>query len=283
MQLGSFEVLVKSENKARLFLRKTCWKNGHVFCTRCKGRTIYRIAGKRYRCKSCGYTFHDFSGRWINELNISYKQWLWIIKFFEVELSTRKIAQQVGLSYPTVLKATTIIRLAILADAQDAEAFLTGEVEIDETYFGGRRKGKRGRGAFNKTPVFGILERDGVVKVNVVRDVSAESLLNMTIKTVRRGSIVYTDKFRSYDSLMFCGYRHLRVDHGKRFAMGKVYINGLEGFWSYAKERIIKFHGVSKGRFPLYLKEMEFRYNNRHRNLFQILVQKLTNLVPNLL
>lgn len=136
-----------------------------------------------------------------------------IIKFFEVELSTRKIAQQVGLSYSTVLKATTILRLAILAVAQDAEAFLTGQVEVDETYFGGRRKGKRGRGAFNKTPVFGILERDGIVKVNVVRDVSAESLLNMTIKTVRRGSIVYTDKFRSYEqtpeSLSFIGSKIL--------------------------------------------------------------------------
>ena len=140
MKLGTFEVLVKSENKARLYFRKACWKNGHVFCTRCNERTIYRIAGKRYLCKRCGYTFHDFTGRWINQLNISYKQWLWIIKFFEVELSTRKIAQQVGLSYPPVLKVTTVIRLAILADAQDAEIFLTGEVEIDETYIGGQWK-----------------------------------------------------------------------------------------------------------------------------------------------
>jgi transposase len=105
----------------------------------------------------------------------------------------------------------------------------------------------------------------------------------MTIKTVRRGSIVYTDKFRGYDALMFCGYRHLRVDHGKRFSSGKVYINGLEGFWSFAKERLIKFHGVSKEKFPLYLKEMEFRYNNRHQNIFPLLVSKLCNLVPNLL
>lgn len=56
---------------------------------------------------------------------------------------------------------------------------------------------------------------------------------------------------RGYDSLMFCGYRHLQVDHGKLFSSGKVYINGLEGFWSYAKERLIKFHGVSKEKFPL--------------------------------
>jgi len=105
-----------------------------------------------------------------------------------------------------VLKALTVIRMAIIANSPDLQLF-AGEIELDESYFGGRRKGKRGRGAFNKVPVFGILERDGIVKVEAVKDVTAETLLNLTIKTVRRGSIVYTDKFRSYDALMFCGYR----------------------------------------------------------------------------
>lgn len=283
MDLNALQVIVKTENKARLYLRKLCWKNGLVFCPRCQDRSIYRLSGKKYRCKRCKYTFHDFSNRWINRLNISLQQWLWIIKLFELELSARKISQQVGLSYPTVLRAVTILRIAILIEDEDAEELLQGEVEIDETYFGGRRKGKRGRGAFNKVPVFGILERKGVVKVEVVKDVTAETLLSMTVKTVRRGSIVYTDKFRSYDSLMFCGYRHLRVDHGKRFPHGKVYINGLEGFWSFAKERLIKFHGVSKKKFPLYLKEMEFRYNNRNNSVFDLLAQYLVNFVPDLL
>jgi transposase len=164
---------------------------------------------------------------------------LWLIKLFELELSAKKIAEQIDLSYPTVLKALTVMRMAIVANSPDLH-LLTGEIELDESYFGGKRKGKRGRGAFNKVPVFGILERDGIVKVEVVSDVSAETLLklNLTIKTVRRGSIVYTDKFRSYDALMCCGYRHLKVDHGKRLSSGKVYINGLEGFWGYAKERL---------------------------------------------
>lgn len=279
MKLETFEFVGKTEYRARLFFKKACTKNGRIFCTRCRSRKIYRIVGKRYRCQRCGYTFHDFSGRWINRLRIPYKSWLWIIKFFEVELSTRKIAQQVGLSYPTVLRAITILRWAILVQL-DHELLMNGEIELDESYFGGRRKGNRGRGAAGKVPVFGILERNGIVKVEVVRNVSAQSLLKMTIKTVRRGSIVYTDKFRSYDTLMFCGYRHLRVDHGKRFASGKVYINGLEGFWSYAKERLAKFHGVSKEKFPLYLKEMEFRYNNRDKNIFNLVVQNLCSLVP---
>ena len=93
-------------------------------------------------------------------------------------------------------------------------------------------------------------------------------------------SIVYRDKYKSYDSLMFCGNRHLKVDHQKRFSSGKVYINGLEGFWSWAKERLIKHHGVSKAYFPLYLKELEFRYNNRNNDIFDPVAKYLCDLVP---
>jgi transposase len=283
MDLKSFEHIVKTENTARRFLTKLCWKNYRRICIRCHSYGIYRLAHKSFRCKRCGYTFHDFSGRWINKVQITTKDWLWIIKLFELELSARRIAEQVRLSYPTVLKAVTVIRMAIVSPTSDADKLLGGEVEMDESYFGGRRKGKRGRGAANKVPVFGILERNGVVKVEVIKDVTAETLLNMTVKTVRRGSIVYTDKFRGYDSLMFCGYRHIKINHQKVFASGKVYINGVEGFWSYAKERLIKFHGISKEKFPLYIKEMEFRYNNRDKNIFNLMAKNLTNFVQNLL
>jgi transposase len=102
--------------------------------------------------------------------------------------------------------------------------------------------------------------------------VSAESLMTETVKRVRRGSIVYTDKWRGYDSLMFCGYKHLNIDHRYKFKQGKVYINGIEGFWSFAKERLIKHHGISRQKFLFYIKEMEWRYNNRGKDLFEILV-----------
>lgn len=282
MDLKSFEYVLKTENRCRLYFRKMAYKKRRVFCARCHRRQVYRLPARRYRCKACGYTFHDLTGRWIHKLRVSYKTWLWLIKMFELELSAHSAATQCGLSYPTALKAFDLLRYAMIS-AEDPKSLLHGEIELDESYFGGRRKGKRGRGAASKVPVFGILERNGVVRVEVVHDVTARSLLTMTIKTVRRGSIVYTDKFRSYDALMFCGYRHLRVDHGKKFASGKMYINGLEGFWSYAKQRLAKFHGVSKHKFPLYLKEMEYRYNHRGQDLFDLLAENITKLVPNLL
>jgi transposase len=77
---------------------------------------------------------------------------------------------------------------------------------------------------------------------------------------------------------MFCGYRHLQIDHPKRFVQGKVYINTLEGFWAFAKERLIKFPGVSRAHFPLSLKEMEFRYDHRDKNIFEILAKYVCNL-----
>jgi len=112
--------------------------------------------------------------------------------------------------------------------------------------------------------------------VSIVKDVSAESLMKETIKKVRRGSIVYTDKWKGSDSLMFCGYKHLSIDHSHRFKQGKVYINGIEGFWSFAKERMLKYHGVSKEKFLYYIKEMEWSSNNRNKDLFSLLIDYMT-------
>jgi len=279
MDLSTYENIIKSESSARRFVSKFCLKNGHRFCPRCKMRKLYRL-GDRRRCARCGYTFHDLSGRWINQGNLSCGQWLRIVKLFELELSSRKIAQQMGLAYRTAYKAVSTIRAAILAHAPDATYLLDGEIELDESYFGGRRKGKRGRGAAGKVPVFGILERDGQVSVQVVPNVKAETVLGLTVTKVRRGSIVYTDKFQIYDSLMFCGYRHVKVDHAVHFSRGRVHINGLEGFWSYAKERLMKHHGIAPRTFPFYLKEMEFRYNYRNDDLFSLVARYLCDLVP---
>jgi len=280
MELETYYKLISSESRGRKYLLGKCFKNHQRICPRCCCRKLYKLREGRYRCSRCDYTFQDFSGRWINRGRLSAVQWLSLIKLFELEVSVRKMSLQLGLSYRAVYGAVSAIRMAILSHAEDASTLLGGEIELDEAYFGGRRKGNRGRGAAGKVPVFGILEREGRVHVSVVPDVSAATLLKLTVKKVRRGSVVYTDKFGSYNSLMFCGYRHLKVDHQKYFSSGKVYINGLEGFWSWAKERLIKHHGVSKNYFPLYLKELEFRYNNRNEDIFDQVATYLCDLVP---
>ena len=224
------------------------------------------------RCVGCKSDYNPFKDTWLDIVKIDHVKWLALIKLFDLGISARMAARETSVSYPTALNAFDCIRYAILYRLAETDHQLKGEIEADEAYFGGKRKGRRGRGAKNKTIVFGILERNGMVSVSIVSDVSAKTLLDQTIKKVRKGSIVYTDKWRGYDSLMFSGYRHMSIDHQKIFANGKVYINGMEGFWSFAKERMAKHHGVSPGKFLLYIKEMEWRDNNRDTDTFSLLV-----------
>jgi transposase len=282
MDLEAYYKLVYSEKAAQKYLTKKCLKNGHRICPRCNERKLYKLRDERRRCSRCKYTFRDFSGRWINHGRLTCIQWLSLIKLFELELSVSKMSEQINLSYNTVYNAVQTIRYSIIVHAEDFQDLLDSEIELDERYFGRRRKGKRGRGTAGKVPEFDILERNGQVRVTVVPNVTAETLTNSTVKTARGGNISYSDKFESYDILMSCGCHHLKICHGKLFSSDKVYINRLEGFWSWAKERLIKHHGVSKKHFPLYLKELEFRYNNRSMDIFDKVTDYLCDLVPKL-
>lgn len=180
-----------------------------------------------------------------------------------------RVAADLGVDYQTVSRVYQRLREAIYHVAELEAGKLKGEIEIDEAYFGGRRKGKRGRGAAGKSIVFGLLERDGRVYTKVVESVTADELMTHIRTHTRKGSVYYTDTFRSYNSLKRLG-KHHRLNHGKAFAYhGKNHINGIEGFWSYAKHILYNYRGVSKYHFPMYLKEVEYRFNHRHENLFK--------------
>ena len=234
----------------------------------------------KLRCSKCKKDYKPFPNSQFNLINIDYSKWLALIKLFDLGISARRAASEAGVSYPTALNCFDIIRFAILAELAKTDSVLKGEIEADEAYFGGKRKGNRGRGARNKTIVFGVLERKGKVKVEIVTNVSAKTLLAGTIKKVKKGSMVYTDKWKGYNTLVFHGYRHLSVDHTKMFRSGKVYTNGIEGFWSYAKENLAKHHGVSSKKFLLYIKEMEWRYNHREDDGFLLLMDYILGAFP---
>ncbi len=266
--------IMTDEEKAEEFLRKKGILKSFTECPYCGNEHFGKVRRNMYKCYRCKREWSVRKGSIFEKTKISFSKFLLALKLFELEIPVLKGAKELELSYNTVHKLFTLIREHIFK-VTSKEDLLSGEIEADESYFGGRRKGKRGRGAKNKIPVFGILERNGKVKVEVVKDVKAETLLKETIKKVKRGSLIYTDKFRGYDGLVMYGFRHERIDHSKKFANGKVYINGIEGFWSYAKGRLLKFHGLSPKLFPLYLKELEFRYNKRDSNLYNELLNAL--------
>ena len=143
----------------------------------------------------------------------------------------------------------------------ESEAMFGGEIEVDESYFGGRRKGKRGRGAAGKIPVFGLLKRGGKVYARVIPDAKARTLVPIIERKVVPDSIVYTDSWQGYNALDVSSFKHLRINHSELFADAQNHINGIENFWNQAKRHMRKFNGVPKEHFGLFLKECEWRFN----------------------
>ncbi len=153
-----------------------------------------------------------------------------------------------------------------------------GELEADESNFGPRRvRGHRGRGAGRKTIVFGLLKRGDQVYMEIVPNASSAALHAIIRNKASIESIVHTGRWRGYNGLVDLGNaRHRRVDHGdNQLALGPNHINGIESFWSHAKHRLARFHGVNKSTYPVHLKETKFRFNRGNDDLYNLLLSIL--------
>ena len=198
-----------------------------------------------------------------------------LVKYFAHDLDAQTIAALVNLNRNTINRYLTLIRQRI-AELCERDSPFKGEIEVDESYFGGKRiKGKRGRGAYKKTPVFGIFKRGGKVYTEIVPNCAKSTLQGIIRGRVDPDSVIHSDGWRGYDGLVDLGYKkHYRVHHGAdEFASGHSHINGIESFWSYAKRRLMKFHGIAESTFYLHLKECEFRFNHRSDNIYSLLLK----------
>jgi len=230
-------------------------------CIFCDNYGLYKLKDKRVKCRHCNKKYSL----------LQLKREMEILYYFYLEISARKTAKELELNYRLVHRKFMHFRKAIAEYCKKEAEKLNGELELDETYFGGKRKGKRGRGANNKAIAFGILERKGKVYTIIVENVSKETLMQAIQERTHKGSVFYTDGFKSYASLEQYG-KHNIIRHDKdEFVKEKNHINGIEGFWSFAKERFHKYHGIDKQNYPFYLKEMEFRFNHRNESIFNLL------------
>jgi transposase len=169
----------------------------------------------------------------------------------------------VGVNKSTAAYFYCRLREIIVLEIEQAKhEIFDGEIEVDESYFDGKRKGKRGRGAAGKVPVFGLLKRGGKVYTKVKADASSATLYPIIERKVVPDSIVYSDCWRGYNVLDVSEFKHFRINHSKLFADKKDHTNGIENFWSQAKRHMRKFNGVPKEHCGLFLKECEWRFNN---------------------
>ena len=185
-----------------------------------------------------------------------------MLEYFVLEVTARSAANLLEIQPNTAALFYRKIRQVIAYNlALDSAEIFDGQVELDESYFGGARKGKRGRGAAGKVAVFGILKRGGKVYSVVVSDTKTETLLPVIKRKIAPDSVVYTDCYRSYNALDVSDFYHERINHSKEFADKANHINGIENFWNQAKRVLRKYNGIDKKSFPLFIKECEFRFN----------------------
>jgi transposase len=215
------------------------------------------------------------SKRLIKNCKLTNRQIGNLVNFFVLEVPASKAAKAISVNRHSAERIYTIIRVCLAKECEKESPF-GGEVEIDDSYFGGYRKGNRGRGAAGKVPVFGLLKRKGKVYTRIVNDVSRQTLRKVIHAKITPESTIYSDKFRSYHGLVLDGFKHYRIDHAKEFINQKRYhINGIENFWGYAKTKLKRYCGIDRKHFYLYLKEMEFRFNHRKEPNLGLLIRKI--------
>jgi transposase len=190
--------------------------------------------------------------KYVKDTHISERQTRAVIRFFSLDIEAKKTAELTGISRPTINRFYNTFRVRIAEICEAESPFENGEIELDESYFGARRvRGKRGRGAQGKTPVFGILKRNDKVYTQIVKRCSISELMPIIQGRTDTNSVVYTDGFKTYDGLVNYGYKkHYRVYHGdNEFANGNNHINGIENFWGLCKVRLAKFRCMNKKTF----------------------------------
>jgi transposase len=196
----------------------------------------------------------------LKRCKLSDKVQLKLLEMFVAQATARTAADLVGINYHTAHLFYRKLRLLIVERMADEEPF-DGEIEVDESYFGGVRKGKRGRGAAGKTPVFGLLKRGGKVYASMVEDTKSKTLMPVIRRKIQPDSIVYTDCYHSYNVLDVSEFKHFRINHSELFADKTNHINGIENFWNQSKRVLRKYNGIPKQNFNLFLQECVFRFN----------------------
>jgi len=236
-------------------------------CPRCGEIGKFKRLASRpaYTC-NCGHHIYPMAGTPFQDSRTPLQKWFYAMYLFTTSrhgVPAKELQRQLSVTYKTAWRMGHEIRKYMAS--VDGDNSLSGTVEADETYIGGKRKGKRGRGAAGKTVVFGMLEKDGDVITRIVPNAGRVVLQGHIVKNVESGTVMHTDEWLGYRGLAAQGYGHETVEHGcGQYARDGVHVNGIEGFWSQIKRSIKGTHvHVSHKHMAKYLGEFEYRFNMR--------------------
>ncbi|MBS1723156.1 MAG: IS1595 family transposase [Armatimonadetes bacterium] len=268
--LRDFQTAFPTEDACLEWLVEFLYPQG-IPCPNCEKVTKHHKLKNRkaYSCDVCGHQAHPTAGTIYHKSSTPLSSWFYAIYLMSATrtgVPAKQLERELGVTYKTAWRMFKQIRSML---AEDVEP-LSGTVEVDETYYGGKQRGRgTGRGTLGKTIVAGAVERDGDIVAEVVPNVKAKTLIPFVTENVERGSTVYTDEHGSYRTLPNHGYRHSDIPHDLDiFVLGDLHTNTIEGFWGNFKTGT---RGAYKHIKPCYLQmyvnEYSFRYNRRRSNV----------------
>jgi transposase-like protein len=250
------------------WLKNSLYPDG-IFCEACNAITKHHrvVSRPSYSCDHCGHHVHPTADTIFHKSSTPLTTWFYAVYLMaqtRCGISAKQIQRETGVTYKTAWRMFKQIRSMLTDEKSGPIGGFGRKVEMDETYYGSRSEGKRGRGT-DKTPVVGMVQRKGQVRAFVAADVKSDTLRGLIKEHVLPKSTVFTDTFRSYNGLDARGYQHERINHSEGvYVVGEVHTNTIEGFWSLIKRGIGGvYHSVGRHYLQTYLNEYSFRYNRR--------------------
>ena len=252
-------------------------------CPKCDKSAFHAVEGRRSYACACGFQVYPTEGTIFHKSPTPLTLWfhaIFLMSQSKNGVAAKELQRHLGVTYKCAWRIAKQIRLLMSPDGGPLGGLEI--IEADETYVGGVRRGKRGRGAEGKTAVFGVVERKGHVKTQVVPNVRMVTLMPLIQAMVPPNTVITTDESNSYNKVKSLGHLHETVRHGKgEYARGDVHTNTIEGFWSQFKRSVHgTFHAVSPKHLQTYLNEFSFRYNHRGQNLPRVMFSRVATLLP---
>lgn len=261
-----------TEEKCKKLLREQRWGND-LACPECGSMHVYSRKDGRFMCADCNHTFSVLSGTIFENTKIPLRKWfmaMYLISSHKKGISSVQLALDIKVTQKTAWFMLHKIRHLY---GQNIDK-LQGKVEMDEMYHGGKEtnkheskktEGTQGRSTKTKTPIFGMMEREGAVMALAVENTRMETLIPIIKRYVFEHSEVFTDELSSYSKLSDNGYTHNVVHHHeKEYAVGENYTNTIEGFWGHFRRMVYGvYHYISKRYLQRYIDEQVYRWNTR--------------------